>query len=84
MRRCDVCGNDDLDSQVACSGLGAVSFNYCYICAAIGAEPMSRAITFNRNDDMYYDKSDNHVVITLKSGKTFNTRSEYVTHTKSK
>ncbi len=37
---CDVCDKDDMGiAGVASSGLGPVSFAYCPICSAMGAEP---------------------------------------------
>jgi len=81
-RKCEICGYDDIETNVYSSSLGAFSMNYCLICSALGAEQSGMQdivgdyTTYNSNDDMYYDSSYNHIVIKLKNGKEFNTRTE--------
>jgi len=79
-RVCNVCGKQDITCDVACSSLGAVSFNYCLICSSMGAEPCGMSeqyISYDSNSDSYYDESDNHLPIYSKSGNRYNTRSEF-------
>ena len=83
-RPCEVCNKNDVPCTVASSTLGAFSFNYCQICNAIGAEPAGMQdiaglyITYNSNDDSYYDTSDNLLPIQTKKGK-WTTRNAFVT-----
>lgn len=84
-RPCEICGKSDMPTMVVSSSIGAFSMNYCSICAAMGAEQLGfqkeyNCNSYNTNDDMYYDKSDNHIPIKTNSGLVFNTRSEYIEH----
>jgi len=84
-RPCEICGHSDLDSYVVSSTLGGFSQNVCVCCNAMGAEATSfskeyKSNSYNSNDDMYYDSSDNHLSILLKSGVKLNTRSEAVNY----
>ena len=83
---CNVCNKSDLPTQVLCSGLGGMSFNYCELCGALGAEPIvgGGCTSYSSCDDSYYDSSDNHLPIKLKNGEVFNTRGEYVKYKYSK
>ena len=79
-RPCEICGNNDVDCYVVSSSCVAMSQNTCNICNVMYVESMQYGDnnTYNRDDDRYYDASDNHIVIKTKKGKEFNTRSEYV------
>lgn len=43
-RPCEICGKDDVPCAVVCSGVGAISFNTCPICAGMSAEPKGIAL----------------------------------------
>jgi len=81
-RRCEICGKNDIECLVMSSSLGGGTFNYCLACACAGAEPSGMKevfggyITYNSNDDCYYDESDN--LFTFKVGEnSFKSRKEY-------
>jgi hypothetical protein len=91
--KCDCCGKSDIPVHVACSSLGAISFAYCYVCGAIGAEPTGMAkhmiqekllepdfesIYYDSTNDIYRDLKDNPVEIKTERGTSFKTRQEYV------
>jgi len=83
-RPCEVCGKSDEDCFVVSSAWVAMSNNVCKICMAMDAEvtQYGKNATYNSNDDKYYDASDNHILIQTKSGKTFDTRAEYLKYVK--
>lgn len=72
-KKCEVCGKSDIQRVVHSSSVGTISFNYCLVCSAMGAEPYSLSefapvVSCNSNDDRYYDESDNHIPIKTESG----------------
>lgn len=83
-QKCDVCNTDENIAGVFCSGLGAISFCYCQICAVMYAEPKNYVMS----DDYYKDSvvyfeddqyklNDKVIDIVLKDGRKFNKRSDY-------
>lgn len=82
-RPCEICGKDDLDCYVVSSSIGGFSQNICGCCSAMGAESAGFSKEYGSNsynsiDDRYYDSSDNHIPIKMKSGVEYDTRSEAV------
>ena len=81
--KCEVCGHDDIETYVASSTLGAVSFNYCLICGAVGAEPRGFEeisgdyITYDKEADRYKFQ-EKFLDIDFKSGASIKTRTEAV------
>ena len=85
-RKCEICGHDDLETNVFASGSVPISFNYCRVCGELNALPKSLlddGITIG----LYYDKktdtykqSGTHEIFLLEliNGMIFQTRSEYV------
>jgi hypothetical protein len=65
-RECEVCGKEDLEVFVCASSIGPISFAYCKICMAIGAEPKGMLDAFLDGAPAfdaikYYDKDiDNY------------------------
>lgn len=81
--KCDCCGKDDLNTTVSSSTLGAVSYNYCETCLAMGAEPTGMEDLFGNymifDSDLDSYVFDNRIIpITLESGLSFMTRTEYI------
>ena len=37
-RKCEICGHEDIETQVYASAVGPMSFNYCLICSSVMAE----------------------------------------------
>lgn len=87
---CDCCGKKDHNAGVCCSGLGAISFSYCLVCHAMGAEPKGLAkdmfpegstnasFAYYENDKYYDLMTDKVIPIKLKDGREFNTRQEVI------
>ena len=84
---CEVCKHNDLPSYVVSSTLGAMSFNTCYACMAMDAEPngfqemLGDYTYYDESTDKYIDKDGNPISIILNDGRKFQTRSEYVEYT---
>lgn len=87
MRKCEICQHDDIETMVHSSSIGAISFNYCYVCSAMGAEPKGfdeisqEYVKFNPEEDKYY-LGIKYLPIELKNGKKFKTRKEFVNYLK--
>ena len=46
MSKCAVCGKEGLDTVVACSCCGGISFNYCNECLSSNAEPWGTLVSY--------------------------------------
>jgi len=81
-RPCEICGNDDRATAVVSSAVEAISYNTCSVCIAMVCEctPYKGHTTFDRDAQKYKDFDNNFVTIDTKSGKSFDTRTEYVKH----
>lgn len=90
-RACEICGKTDVKTAVCGSNLGAISFNYCRICAAMNAEIPAILDTIGKKEIKpifsYYDKesdtyrdyiTDKEHAIIFKDGTICNTRAEAV------
>jgi len=84
-RKCEVCGKDDLETNVTSSALGAFSANYCILCSGLCAERKGlekivgyNYVTYNSINDSYIGPDGKNMDIKLSDGSTFKTRSEFV------
>ena len=90
---CDICGKKDYNAGVCNSSLGAISFSYCTVCLAMGAEQQGLAkdmfpsaestymkIAYYKNDSYYNIHTEELIPIKLENGKEFNTRQEVINH----
>ena len=83
-KRCEVCSKDDMPISVASSSIGAISFGYCHICLAMGAEPRGFEefagdyTKYEPKEDIYVDKDNKPIFIELNNGLKFKTRREYI------
>jgi hypothetical protein len=98
MRECEVCGKNDIDTNVRGSSIGPFSMNYCLVCSSLAAEGMgildaisdgdknyfrADVIYYDKDSDTYkYYKNDKEVVLRMTSGLIFSKRSEAVKHLK--
>ena len=82
--KCEVCEKNDYETSVLYNERDGYSSRLCSICRDLNVdeyglkENMDGYTTYNHNDDRYYDKSDNHLQIKLKNGKTFDKRSDFI------
>lgn len=88
---CDMCNSKEYNAGVACSGLGAMSFSYCMVCLAMGAEmeglikdmfppgsPEHHEFVYYKNGSYYSYPGDKLQVIKLEDGREFKTRQEVI------
>ncbi len=77
-RKCEVCGKEDMDTNVCGSSIGPMSMNYCLVCMSVHAEDKSvlDAISdghpkdYNFDEIKYYD-SENDLYRSYKDDSEF-------------
>lgn len=91
-RKCEICGHDDLETNVFASGLVPISFNYCRICGELEALPkflledgIIIGLYYDKKTDTYKQSMTHETFpLELMNGMIFQTRSEFARFLKEK